>query len=159
MATSQVRTILDKLSSVIVATGAGLRPCTYRRPIELEPRDGTHRRFELLATGTKLSPRGLFGGGYTATDLTLRVRMYYSRPGGDAGGGDRKSINELAGEDGIRIANCLQLPENWNQDLTAIRVVAPSSISRVIDGKDFEVWEVQVFCEVSVVMPLPVGFT
>jgi hypothetical protein len=148
---SQVRTILDQLSSVIVATspivrGVGLQPCNYRFPLEKQPAGGADRRFELLATNTTIREQ-LVGAGYAAIDLDIRVRVYYVRPGGDAGDGDRKGVNVKAGTDGMRMADSLTMLPNWNQSVTGLRwvtLMAGGQFAKVIDGDKFEVWELRL---------------
>lgn len=156
------RAILDHLTTVLVATGAGLRPCDYRFPVEKQPLGGGHRRFEMLFSGSRIT-RQLFGAGYAAVDLDLRVRVAYARMGGDAGGatngGDRKNVNVRAGEDGARIANALTMQPNWNQTTTGIReisLMAGGGWSRVVDGDKVEVYELRARVEINV-EPWPVA--
>lgn len=155
---SQVRAILDQLSSVIVATGNGLASCNYRFPIDKQPQGGGHRRFEFLVTRTGQS-RNLFGAGYAAIDLDIRVRVFYVRAGGDAGGGDAKSINVTAATDGIRIADALTALPNWNQSATGIRelsLMAGGSWSKVQEGERFVIYQLTARCEANV-EPWPVA--
>lgn len=158
---AQPRTILDQLSSVIVATGNGLRPCNYRYPIDKQPQGGAHRRFALSLTGTRIS-RQLFGAGYAAVDLDLRVQVYYARLGGDAGAGDYKSINAAAGTDGMRIADAITLPINWLQATTDIReisLMAGGSWGKAQEGDRFVVYSLTAKCECNVdPWPLPQVF-
>ena len=158
---TQIRAALDRLTAAIVATGAGqprgaqLLPTTYRGPLDLAPAGGAHRRFECLVSAGRAG-RDMFGSGDACYNLDLAVRVAYSRLGGDAGGGDRKSVNVAAGSDATLIVDTLTDMRNWSPSTTGIREVSfvPGSSAMVSDGAQLVVWETRLLLELQVAAPL-----
>lgn len=139
--------IINTLEAAIVRTASGLEPASYRMPLALQPEGGTHRRFQVRLTSGRIS-RPYVGAGIAFLGSLAVVQVSYLRPGGDAGGGDRKSINIQAGEDGILIADALTDLRNWDRENTAIRsVVLDLAALRVVDDRRREVWETRVAVE------------
>lgn len=136
------RAILDNTTARILATNAGLRVASYREPIERQPEGGTHRRFQVAITGGRIS-RQMFGNGETPILFDLSVKVYYARPGGNAGGGDRRQINEQATDDATLIADALTDLRSFDLQNTAIRerTYVQGGTSKIVDEKKFEVWE------------------
>lgn len=153
-----VRTILDQFTTVIEAmtvngVNCGLRRASYRRRLDqMEPNGGSHRRFAIDAPASRVS-RNVVGSSQLPIAFDVNVRVFYFRGGGDAGGGDRKSINAQAGIDMTRIADALGDIRNWNRQVTAIRDVRFQASSMVSTRALSEVWESRFMTEAMYTWP------
>lgn len=134
------RAILDNTIAKILATNAGFRLGNSRLPIEKWPEGPAHRHFWPAITGGRIS-RQMFGNGETPVLFDLSVKVYYTRPGGNAGGGDRRQINEVATDDATLIADALTDLRSFDLQVTAIRERTFAGSSMVVDGAKFVVWE------------------
>jgi len=133
--------IIETLEAAIVRAASGLTPASYRMPLELQAIGGAHRAFQVRLTGVRLE-RQVSGAGLAFLSLDVVVRVSYARPGGDAGGGDRKAINIQAGSDGVLIQDALEDPRNWDREVSGIRNVALRVGSlKVVDDRLREVWQ------------------
>ena len=148
--------IITRFREAIEATGVGLQRADPRYPLELAPVGGSHRRFEVRLTAGRIA-RQYFGSGIAFLGATAVVRVSYARPGGDAGGGDRTSVNIQAGEDATLIADCLTDFRNWDRANTSIRMVTLDlGAVRVVDDKLREIWETRLAVEHEVPWPLAI---
>ncbi len=139
--------IITRFRDVLEATGAGLLRSDPRFPLELAAMGGAHRTFEVRLTSGRIA-RPYFGAGTATLGSTAVVRVAYARPGGDAGGGDRTSVNIQAGEDGALIADALCDGRNWDRENTRIRMVTLDLAAlRVVDDRLREIWETRVAVE------------
>lgn len=147
---TQAHAILSRLSAIITATGTSqprhlqLLPSTCRQPIEQAPVSGSHRRFECLITGWRLTPGAdVFGAGVAFVDFDVAVRVAYSRLGGDAGGaahgGDRRNVNAMAGDDVALIVDALTDQRNYRgaPDIETTRIREISFVGQS-SAPDFE---------------------
>ncbi len=149
---SYARAIVDQFSSVIVATDTGLRPASYRRPIEDEPLGGSHRRFTIEVVRGSIT-RPVFGAGECPLRLEVSVRVAYARPGGETG--NRQAINVIAGTDANLIADALTDERNWDRPTTLIRDVRNLSAGVGVDGKLHVVWDHRFSVEAMLPWPIP----
>jgi hypothetical protein len=144
--------IIETLEAAIVRTASGLAPASYRMPLQLQSA-AVHRQFQVRLVGARIA-RQFWGAGKAFLALDVVVRVAYARPGGDAGGGDRKSINIQAGTDGMLISDAVKDPRNWDRENTAIRKVEMRIAAlRVVDDRLREVW--QHSFEVEAAFPWP----
>jgi len=138
---SRALAIIETLEAAITRTASGLTAASYRMPLELQAIGGTHRAFQVRLTGVRLE-RQAWGAGLAFLALDVAVRVSYARPGGEGGGGDRKSINIQVGTDGVLIQDAMEDPRNWDRDVSGIRNVALRVGSfRVVDDRQREVWQ------------------
>lgn len=136
----QVLAISNALEAAIAQTASGLAPASYRMPLQLQSA-AVHRHFQVRLTGARIA-RQFWGAGKVFLELDVVVRVAYARPGGDAGGGDRKSINIEAGTDGMLISDAIKDPRNWDRENTYIRDVdLRIAALRVVDDRLREVWQ------------------
>jgi hypothetical protein len=114
--------VILRVRDAIVATGSGLAPADPRRSIADQSITAVDRRFEVEIIGGR-NQRQLFGDGYTTIHFDLQVTTAYFLGGGDAGGGDIKSVNQKAGADQTLICDALLDSRNWDVDTTGIQEI------------------------------------
>ena len=156
---SRFQDLLEAVRFEDAFTGAELRlwRSDGRDPLELAPAGGGHRTFEVRLTAGRIA-RQYFGAGKAFLGATATVRVSYARPGGDAGGGDRTSVNIQAGEDSMLIADALTDFRNWDRETTGIRMVTlDQGALRVADDRLREIWETRLEVEHEVPWPLSVA--
>jgi hypothetical protein len=146
--------IITRFRDAIEATEVGLLPADPRYALERAPEGGAHRRFEVRLVAGRIA-RQYVGAGIAFLGASAVVRVSYLRPGGDAGGGDRTSVNIQAGEDSTLIADCLTDGRNWDRETTRIRMVTLDlGAVRVVDDRRREIWETRVAVEFEAPWPV-----
>ena len=122
------------------------READYRHPIERLPEQANHRHFQVVATPIveALERHGVLNDVRRAE---VRVRVFYFAGGGDAGGGDRQSINALGFEDTILIGKYLENPLRYDAQNTGIQCRYGFRNEQTFEGDRSAVWDCVVTCQ------------
>lgn len=133
--------IIDHVTSLLVA--AGFRKSSYRFRFDREPEGGRDGMFRVEVPSVD-PVRADWATGQRVWNLgTLSVQLAYFRGGGDAGGGDRKSVGKRALDDIDIVISTLQDPDGYVAATTKIRAVRFNSFAKASDLPRSEIWEVK----------------
>lgn len=124
------------------AEATRFRQATDRFELDREPEGGRDRTYN-ITVGHVVPVRSDFATGQQVRSMsTLNVQLAYFRGGGDAGGGDRKSINRQALDDMFALVALAQDPEGYDPTNTGIRRVRFLGYQRLADLPRSEIWQV-----------------
>lgn len=117
-----------------------LRPSGYRFELSKEPDSGLDGRYFVDVASVEPMAR-LYGTRENIVAAEVTVNVAYHRGGGDAGLEDRESTARHAGDDGMRIADVLDLPGNYFATTSGIREIRWQGSRRTLDMARGEIWE------------------
>ncbi len=138
-ATSVLNQFHANLASITTASSGILSRSPYRFPLDKEPESGPEGRYSVEMDRVIPYDRK-WGTGENVVTASVVVRVAYNRPGGDAGEGDRFSVNRKANDDAMLIADVCENPSNYNSSASGISIVKFQGIDRVTDLPKSEIW-------------------
>ena len=139
-ATTVLNQIHAMLASITTATSGKLSRSPYRFPLDREPESGPDGRYSVEIVSVAPFDRK-WGTGENVVTAAVVVRVAYNRFGGDAGGGDRFTVNRHANSDAMLIADVVENPDNYNSSASGISVVKFQGVNRLSDLPKSEIWE------------------
>jgi len=133
--------IISNARTVLVA--AGYRAADDRFPLEDQSDAGRDRLFQVGAPDAKeVFPR--LGVSDSIRRATLLVKTSYFRGGGDAGGGDRVSINARASDDMLAMARALENEAGYDPQNTGIQRRLFGGFRELVDARRTSTWELRM---------------
>lgn len=129
-------------SEAVNPSGGGWKASGYRFAPEKEPDSAIEGLYYLDLSETQPIQRS-FGVGENLWVGVVTVQLGFYRGGGDAGGGDRRSVTASANDECMRVADVLSNPSNYDSGTSGLRRVIYAGHRRAFDGKHGEIWEVR----------------
>lgn len=133
-------------NTATVAKATGLVEADYRTPLAKHAEQGAHRTFQVEVTPVAEVYPDLAVAQNRRT-ATVKVSVAYFAGGGDAGAGDRLSINCQAIADMWALAARLENPINYDSANTGIRRMTGWSAAQAFESGRMVVWDLTQQCE------------
>lgn len=134
---------VEAITTLSQGAGRALRRSSYRLQLAEEPDSAAGNGLYFVRAGAPRRHLAAFGTGENLWVADWYIQLVYFRGGGDLGSGDRLSVEENAMDDGMRLADRIENPnnDNYNSGTTGIEVITYAGIELVAEMKHRNVYE------------------